>query len=160
MFILDDRSCRRSPWTITAAGVRPGSQLPAIVLERSCRCSSRIQLPVFTLDSGLYQTGFVLERSCQLNFTRPALFSSAAAGDHRGFSCRCSPWTITAANVHPGLRTLPGRLCSRAQLPVIALDNSSCRCSPWTPDFTRPALFSSAAAGVRPGEKKGRQLAG
>ena len=67
----------------------------------------------------------------------PAITQDSAAGDHSGFSCR---------------RSL------RIQLSAITQDSTigdvldrSCRQLPWTPDFTRPALFSSAAAGDRPG---------
>jgi len=52
----------------------------------------------------------------------------------------------SAAGVHPGLRILPGRLCSRAQLSAFALDSTTDdhsgfhkRRSPWTsplPAFT------------------------
>jgi hypothetical protein len=107
---------RRLPW-IAAAGVRLGEKKGVSLQADVMSCLHSPWTP---------------------DFTRPALFSSAAVGVRLGLQLPAFVLDVTAAGDCPG----------RSQLPAIALQR---RRLPWIPDFARPILFSSAAAVDCPG---------
>ena len=140
--------CRRLPWTIAAVGVCPAA--PAFTLDCSCRRSSWTSpLPVFVLDSGLCQAGFVLERSYRRSPWIPlsAIALDSTAGIRPGrHHCRRLPWTITITGVCPAAPVFTlDCSCQRSSwmspLPAIALaGESSMRSSCWQNRFKQ--IFS------------------